>query len=687
MDTQTLAKAMGNGLPMTEYERLVGPFNGALAAADCNTVERAAMWCAQVGHESGGLRHMEELADGHAYEGRLDLGNTQPGDGRRFKGRGPIQLTGRGNYRRFGEWAHRKGHAPAADQFIANPALVGEPRWGFLAATYYWTVERPQLNALSEARDIEGATRAVNGGLRGLADRTDRWNRCLALGSALLPAGSEIEKRLPYPRTQVIQDTEFNCGPASSQTVILARTGDLILESVLGSEMGTDQEGTDHIGLIAPVLNRYLPGADYRVSQMPNDPALPQQAQKLWENVKQSIDSGYGVVANIVAPPGNYPRGVRGSTSPQYRGGTVFHYIAIMGYADGGGPRAFWVADSGFEPYGYWCSFEQMATLIPPKGYAAAAGSPSPELDAFPLPAGYYYGPFEGPRESISGRAGEPAAWIEGLRRWQLKAGVAVDGAYGEQTRLRAVEYQQAAGLRPHGHIGPITWELAFKDPYGVKVGTPDIWHQLLGTDGRGLPQIGGRTLVDAVATIGQNLGIAGFAPPPAHNDVLQRTEIEERLSDIWIQLVGNEGRGWTQIGGRTLVDAVATIGQHLGIAGFAPPPAHNDVPQRTNTNDRVLDIWIQFLGFDGRGWPQIGGRTLVDAVAIIGQHLGIAGFAPPPAHNDVRQRTEIEERVTDIWIQLLGNDGNGWPQIGGRSLVDGVAEVGRKLQIPGFGL
>ncbi len=52
----------------------------------------------------------------------------------------------------------------------------------------------------------------------------------------------------------------------------------------------------------------------------------------------------------------------------------MFHYIAIMGYADDNGARAFWVADSGFVPYGYWCSFEQMASLIPPKGYTTAEG-------------------------------------------------------------------------------------------------------------------------------------------------------------------------------------------------------------------------------------------------------------------------------------------------------------------------
>jgi len=190
MDAQTLANAMDCNLNVATAN--VADFNTALIQAECTTVVRAAMFCAQVGHESVGLRFMEEIwgptAAQLGYEGRADLGNTQPGDGKLFKGRGPIQLTGRANYGRFGAWAKANKLVDDKNHFVNDPALVATSQWGFLAASWYWTVAR-DINPLADARDILGATKAVNGGTNGLTDRTDRWNRCLALGNALLPTG------------------------------------------------------------------------------------------------------------------------------------------------------------------------------------------------------------------------------------------------------------------------------------------------------------------------------------------------------------------------------------------------------------------------------------------------------------------------------------------------------------------
>src|SRR5699024_9912123 len=72
--------------------------------------------------------------------------------------------------------------------FEAHPHLVrSDPRWGFLAASWYWVVARPNINPMSDARDLEGVTRAINGGLNGLADRRERYNRALSMGDRLMP--------------------------------------------------------------------------------------------------------------------------------------------------------------------------------------------------------------------------------------------------------------------------------------------------------------------------------------------------------------------------------------------------------------------------------------------------------------------------------------------------------------------
>ena len=188
MDVKTMRRAFP-GLGAARAAELNSGLNTALRLAGCTTVKRAAMFCAQIGEESISLTAPTELASGAEYEGRADLGNTHPGDGVRFKGRGFIQITGRFNYGELSRWAHAKGLVPSATYFIDHPGQLATDKYVWLGPIWYWTVARP-MNHLADAGNIEDATRAINGGLNGIADRTNRWHLCLELGNAILPTSA-----------------------------------------------------------------------------------------------------------------------------------------------------------------------------------------------------------------------------------------------------------------------------------------------------------------------------------------------------------------------------------------------------------------------------------------------------------------------------------------------------------------
>lgn len=192
LDLDVFIGAMGNNphVSRQRYAQLLPAFERALRQANCTTVERAAMFFAQLGHESAGLRYMEEIASGAAYEWRADLGNNVAGDGVRYKGRGPIQVTGRHNYTKLSQWAHSQGYVDSPTFFVDQPHLLSNDEYGFLGAVWYWTVAR-DMNRYADARDILGASIAVNGGRNGLQDRTDRWKHALTYGAALLPGDEE----------------------------------------------------------------------------------------------------------------------------------------------------------------------------------------------------------------------------------------------------------------------------------------------------------------------------------------------------------------------------------------------------------------------------------------------------------------------------------------------------------------
>lgn len=138
--------------------------NVHLETYSIKTQLRFCHFLAQLAHESGNFRYMEEIASGAAYEGRKDLGNTQTGDGKLFKGRGPIQLTGRANYRRYGQ--------QIGIDFENNPEIVAIPSVGLLVACKFWSDN--DLNVVADRDDVTTITRRINGGLNGFEDRKNK---------------------------------------------------------------------------------------------------------------------------------------------------------------------------------------------------------------------------------------------------------------------------------------------------------------------------------------------------------------------------------------------------------------------------------------------------------------------------------------------------------------------------------
>ena len=143
----------------------------AMRAHRITTRPRARAFLATVLHESMGLRAMSELGGGARYQGRL--GNTRPGDGERYKGRGPIQLTGRDNYAHYGTLLGL--------DLVGHPELVATPKVGWQVAACYFAKRAGVLQA-ADAGDFRRVTRLVNGGYNGWEDRKRYWDKLAKLG-------------------------------------------------------------------------------------------------------------------------------------------------------------------------------------------------------------------------------------------------------------------------------------------------------------------------------------------------------------------------------------------------------------------------------------------------------------------------------------------------------------------------
>lgn len=153
-----------------DYE--IDELNKCLTRYQIDTPSRQRHFLSQTAHESGGGRWKRELSDGWYLEGRADLGNTQQGDGPRYKGAGYIQLTGRYNYQRLSDYL--------GDPRVMEGVEYVAEQLPFTSAGYWWIDN--QMNELCDRNpSVYEVTLKVNGGTNGLADREMYYERCLGV--------------------------------------------------------------------------------------------------------------------------------------------------------------------------------------------------------------------------------------------------------------------------------------------------------------------------------------------------------------------------------------------------------------------------------------------------------------------------------------------------------------------------
>lgn len=151
-------------------EIFLASLNATMEEFGIDTPARQAAFLAQVAHESGSLHYTCELASGAAYEGRADLGNTEPGDGVKFRGRGLIQITGRTNMSRCSLALYND-----AQHLLDHPEILELPDPACRSAGWFWLAHR--LNEPADRGEFERITRIINGGTNGLADRLAFYER------------------------------------------------------------------------------------------------------------------------------------------------------------------------------------------------------------------------------------------------------------------------------------------------------------------------------------------------------------------------------------------------------------------------------------------------------------------------------------------------------------------------------
>jgi predicted chitinase len=198
------------GLPAARNAQFLPFLQAAMTEFAIDAAARAAAFLAQLAFESGQFRFMEEIWGPTPAQRRYEppttlatqLGNIEPGDGHRFKGRGPIQITGRANYRRFGDLLGL--------DLIASPEQAASPDTAFRIAGLFWS--KKGLNELADRATADAfreITRRINGGFNGLAEREKFYAVArTVLGIPDAPATRSAAARAAAPRAPLPRSAE-----------------------------------------------------------------------------------------------------------------------------------------------------------------------------------------------------------------------------------------------------------------------------------------------------------------------------------------------------------------------------------------------------------------------------------------------------------------------------------------------
>lgn len=279
--------AQATGSTPERAELFAGPLSVACEHYQINTVRRMAAFLAQIGHESGSLRHTVEVwgptPAQHRYEGRRDLGNTQPGDGSRYRGRGLIQLTGRFNHAAVRDRLRSRG--VACPDFETEPERLQDPLWAAWSAADFWDWKR--LNPVADSGDFTRVTQIINGGQNGAADRERRHAIALRV---LEQAQGGVVSAMPEPPPVPNKEPDMPLPLLKALTVPLATT---LVEAFtpIAKEKLTKEIGrhTDSPQLAEHVANGVIEAA--KIATGMSDPVAAVAAAKADPETLQRVES------------------------------------------------------------------------------------------------------------------------------------------------------------------------------------------------------------------------------------------------------------------------------------------------------------------------------------------------------------------------------------------------------------